>query len=226
MRSRTLTIALAAVLAIGALPASADAVDTAVNSSRSTPLVNRPELESVAASSAARQAAAGSLSHTSLGGLTAVCSSAGEIVGVGSSIQVIFDSFRASPYHRDLLVSPAWTAMGTAAVTGGDGRIYVSVVFCTELNPSAPAPPPPPPPPPQPAPAPSTAGQTGVVSSAPSVSAGPVITFADVFRRLLSGELDDLWLSVLGAGSTLPQIGPGVFLPEALWFELTAPAVD
>ena len=219
-------LALAVMLVLGALPAAADAVDAAVNASRSTPLPNRAPLEQVAATSAANQAASGQIGHTWLGGLTSVCSSAGEIVGAGSSVAAVFSAFNQSAVHREQIVRPSWTAMGTAAVTGADGRVYVSVVFCTEIGgaPPPPAPPPPAPPPPtSTSPSPTARPAPRVAASVP---VSPVVDFADVFLRLFNGELDDQWHRVMDGVTISLVVGPSIFLPESEWIAISAPAVD
>jgi hypothetical protein len=216
-------LAVAAVLVLPALPASADAVDSAVNGSRSTALPNRAELEQVANASAARQAADGAISHSSLSGLTGICSASGEIVGVGPSIQMIFDLFLQSASHRELLLSGAWTAMGTGAVTDAAGQIYVSVVFCTELSPSAVAPTPPSPPPPS-----TTAGSavTPVQYFVAAPSLAPMVSFHEVFYRLITGDLSDIWLALSGQVYVRPDLGPSPFVPLSAWFIPSAPTLN
>lgn len=223
-----LPLALAVTLVLGALPASADAVDTAVNASRSSALPNRTPLEQVAAVSASNQAAAGAIGHTWLGGLTSFCSSAGEIVGAGNSVNAVFTAFRNSPVHWEQIIRRSWTAMGTAAVTGNDGRVYISVVFCTESG-AAPAPAPAPTPAPapapsNPAPSPSAPRPSRVVAATPAPA--PIADFADVFLRLINGELDELWSAALDDVSISLVVGPSIFLPEAEWIALASPAVD
>lgn len=172
-----------------------------------------------------------------------MCSAAGEIVGAGSSIPPIFELFLQSGVHRPLLLSSQWTAMGTGAATASDGKIYVSVVFCTELNPAAsapapPAPPPPPPPastPPPPAIRPATAPKS--TSSAPasaptSFRAAPVApaprlpAFDEVFYRLFTGDLSDRWVSLTAAGTGQPLLGPSLFLSPAYWTIPVGPAIS
>lgn len=211
-----LPLTLAAALMLPALAASADAVDTSVNNSRSSWLPNRSELEQVANASASRQAANGAIAHTSLSGLTNVCSAAGEIVGAGPSVAEVFNLFLQSSYHRELLLSSRWTAMGTGAVTGTDGKIYVSVVFCQEWNPTT-APPPPPA-----APAPSTPAPSQTDSVAPPVRQvavpSPTFTaFSDVFFQLFTGQLSDLWAVAAIEQPGQPPLGPSAFLPLADW---------
>jgi hypothetical protein len=224
---------VAVVSVLPALPAAADAVDSAVNSSRATSLPNRSELEQVANASAARQAAAGAISHASLSPVTGICSSAGEIVGAGPSVQTVFDLFLKSSTHRQLLLSPAWTAMGTGAATGSDGKIYIAVVFCTEINPtsgSAPAPNPPPPAtsPTPPAGSSSTPSTSPIAASVPAPPAAPTLAaFSDVFFRLFTGELTDLWqVATVVASSNAPDLAPAPFLSIADWTVPAEPALS
>ena len=130
VRLAPIAAALCLLLGFGSLPASADAVDTAV--------------------AAARQAANLTVSHASIGHLTSVCSRAAEIVGSGPSIDLVFAGFRGSPTHWSVLSDPGWTSMGTASAQGADGKLYVAVVFCEGAGGSS-APPPPQTPPPAPA---------------------------------------------------------------------------
>lgn len=157
-------------LSFGALPASADAVDSAVAAARGTGLATQSDAEATANASAARQAAAQNISHASISHLTSVCSRAAEIVGVGPSLDLIFAGFRASPNHWAKLTDPGWTSMGTGAAEGADGRLYVSVVFCAGAG-GTPAPAPAPSPPPvQP---PVARPQTPPDASSQRASGGP-----------------------------------------------------
>lgn len=167
--------AFTATLALLAAPAGADEVDSAVAAARGGGLPISSGPERVANASAASQAAAGSLFHTDISGLG--CAAAAEIVGKGPSVSSIFSAFRQSGVHWAKLSDPSWTSMGTGLATGGDGNLYVSVVFCRQEGavapgastpvPATPAPaspsprssgrreatpPPPPPPPPPPEP--------------------------------------------------------------------------
>jgi hypothetical protein len=210
---RFLPFALTAVLVLPALPALAGPIDSAVNGSRSDWLPSRAELDAKAHSSASSQAAKLQIAHTSLGGLGDICSSAGEIVGMGPSVAVIFDLFLKSSHHREILLSPVWTAIGTGAVTGSDGNLYVSVVFCKEANPT---------PSTQPsatpvstattAPARATVPKPAVIAPAVSLS-----SLNEVFFLLLLGELDDLWLTSADSEHWWPRVGPSPFLPLAQW---------
>ncbi|MEX1005131.1 MAG: hypothetical protein WD156_07165 [Acidimicrobiia bacterium] len=230
---RFLPLALVAVLALPAIPASADAVDSAVNGTRATPLPSRGELEAVANSSAASQASRGQLAHTSLSGVTSVCLAAGEIVGAGASIAPIFELFLQSATHRPLLLSSNWTAMGTGSATGADGKIYVSVVFCTETNPSSAAVAPPPPPPSS-NPAPVTSNQPATTrGSAPIQAVTPVTpitvavpSFDDVFYRLFTGDLHEQWIVLTGPSNGLPMIGPSLFVSPVFWTISVGPTIS
>lgn len=164
--------ALTATLVLIAAPAGADEVDSAVAAARGGGLPISSGPERLANASAAAQAAAGTPFHTDIGGLG--CAAAAEIVGKGPSVSAIFSAFRGSEGHWAKLTDPGWTSMGTGLATGGDGSLYVSVVFCRQdgaaapgVSPAAspspsprgsgrreatPAPPPPPPPPPPPEP--------------------------------------------------------------------------
>ena len=142
MRLAPIAAVLCLLLGFGSLPASADAVDTAVAAARGGGLGIQPDAEATANASAARQAANLTVSHASIGHLTSVCSRAAEIVGSGPSIDLVFAGFRGSPTHWSVLSDPGWTSMGTASVQGADGKLYVAVVFCEGAGGSS-APPPP-----------------------------------------------------------------------------------
>jgi len=147
--------------------AHADAVDSAVAAARGSALTNLAELEATANSAASRLASARALSHSSLGHLTGICSSAGEVVGYGPDVASIFVAFKKSPAHWPLIVAKTWTAVGTGIARDAAGTVYVSIVFCQEWNPSSPPPapaPPPPPPPASPPPVPAPTTQTTVVT--------------------------------------------------------------
>jgi hypothetical protein len=164
---------LCLVLCFGALPASADAVDTAVAGARGGGLATQSDAEATANASAARQAASQSVSHASINHLTSVCSRAAEIVGAGPSIELVFAGFRGSPNHWSKLSDPGWTSMGTGAAEGADGRLYVSVVFCAGAGGApAPNPAPAPPPPAKPA-APVAKASPSPISPSP-ISPSPI----------------------------------------------------
>ena len=162
VRRAPLVLLLCLALCLTALPAAADAVDSAVAATRGSGLPTQGDAEATANASAARQAANGAISHASIGHLTSVCSRAAEIVGAGPSIDMIFGGFRASPNHISKLVDPGWTSMGTGLATGADGTLYVSVVFCQGSNAT------PPPPSPAPAPAPPAPAPTAPTGPTPT----------------------------------------------------------
>ena len=124
--------------------------------------------------------------------------------------------------------------MGTGSATGADGKIYVSVVFCTEITPGsgAPASSPPPPPTPAPNPPPSSAPVT-TTKSAPiqsTTGAAPlalsVPSFDDVFYRLFTGDLDEQWITLTGPSPGGPILGPSLFLSPAYWTVASGPAIS
>lgn len=215
---------VAVVMVLPAVPASADAVDSAVAAARGSSLPIRVELEQTAQSSASRQAANLQIAHTSLNSLTAICSNAGEIVGSGASVQAVFDLFMQSGYHRDLLLSSNWTAMGTGAITGSDREVYVSVVFCREFQPTRISPPPA-----EPSPPPPTATIRQVAAAAPVVLSPVPPTypgFHDVMVLLLEGELGELWGSTLRSGSEVPPLAPSPFSSPSTWVAAWVPALS
>ena len=86
------------------------------------PLVRRPELDTRAQAWAERMANDGDLRHSELiyevvaGPFTA----AGENVGYGPAVEVIFDALEASPGHLDNMVNPEFTSVGIGVVWVGD----------------------------------------------------------------------------------------------------------
>jgi hypothetical protein len=227
---RLLPLTLAAALVLPALPALAGPIDSAVNGSRSDWLPSRADLDTKAHGSAASQAANLQIAHTSLAGLGDICSAAGEIVGMGPTVSAIFDLFLKSSSHREILLSPVWTAIGTGAVTGSDGNLYVSVVFCKEAN-STPSTPPSP----TVAPTPTVTTTPTATPTSPfrtvaanSVMVAPALSFAafqEVSVLLLLGELDHLWLIGLDPEGWRPPLGPSPFLPLAQWMDPNDPMI-
>lgn len=123
--------------------------------------------------------------------------------------------------------------MGTGSATGADGKIYVSVVFCTEINPSSAAPAPPPPPQtsnPEPAPGnpPATTTRTAPIQAVTPAApiAVSVPSFDDVFYRLFTGDLDEQWIVLTGSSSGVPILGPSLFLSPAYWTVPSGPAIS
>jgi hypothetical protein len=136
---------------------------------------------------------------------------------------MIFDLFRQSASHRELLLSGAWTAMGTGAVTDAAGQIYVSVVFCTELSPAPVTPPPSSTPPPSP---PTGSAVVPIQQFVAAPAPVPVVSFHDVFYRLITGDLSDMWLALSGQVFVHPDLGPSPFVPLSAWFIPLAPALS
>lgn len=195
MRPAPIAVLLCLLLGFGALPASADAVDNAVAAARGAGLPIQSDAEWTANASASRQAADQNISHASLSHLTSVCTRAAEIVGSGPSVDLVFAGFRGSPNHWAKLSDPAWTSMGTGAVLGADGKVYVSVIFCEGAGGSSTPPPAPAPAAPQP-----TAGSTTGAASAPAASAGAApaaspeveVDLVGLLTAILTTSLDSL----------------------------------
>ena len=122
--------------------------------------------------------------------------------------------------------------MGTGSATGADGKIYVSVVFCTETSPSSAAASPPPPaeattPPPS-APRATTTPDVAPVQASPAAApvAVSVLSFEDVFYRLFTGDLDERWITLTGSSSGLLVLAPSLFVSPAFWTVLNRPAIS
>lgn len=126
---------LSLILVVGvARPAAADELLARVNAVRSSNVTLLSAADSVAQRSADAQAAAGSLSHANLNSLLGTCDAVGEVVGLGPTIDAIFDAFRGSPTHWNIITAPNWTSAGTGVAVGSDGLVYVSIVFCQEAG--------------------------------------------------------------------------------------------
>lgn len=137
----SLAAASIVVLVLAGTPgAAADALSSRVAAARGAPLPIESSVDAAAQASARRQADAGELGHSSLGGLG--CSSAGEVVGSGPGIDAIWAGFRASGSHWSLITQPGWTSMGTGVATTDEGTVYVAVIFCRRDGETAPTPPP------------------------------------------------------------------------------------
>jgi len=124
------TVVALVVSLITAAPASADDVAGHVASARSESLPVVEDADRAATASAVAQATARRIFHADISGLLGTCASAGEIVGMGPNLGAVFQAFHQSVPHRDILMNPAWTGIGTGHATGADGKVYVSVVFC------------------------------------------------------------------------------------------------
>ncbi|HXV71583.1 MAG TPA: CAP domain-containing protein [Acidimicrobiia bacterium] len=70
----------------------------------------------------------GSLSHSNIGSLLGPWSAAGENVGVGGSVSVIFDALVGSSGHYDNMVGD-WTHMGVGVWRDAQGALWTCHVF-------------------------------------------------------------------------------------------------
>lgn len=136
-----LSISAALIVSLFALPAVADDLDSAVAAARGGSLPIHSQAETLAAASARAQANAGKPFHSDLSPITDTCKSAGEVVGMGPNVQMIFDEFAKSGVHWTVITSSNWRSMGTAQTRGADGYLYVSVIFCDQDAPTSTAPP-------------------------------------------------------------------------------------
>lgn len=134
-------ISAALIISLFALPAVADDLNSAVASARGGSLPIHSQAESLAAASARAQANAGKPFHSDLSPIMDTCKSAGEVVGMGPNVQMIFDEFAKSGVHWTVITSSNWRSMGTAQTRGSDGYLYVSVIFCDQAAPTNTAPP-------------------------------------------------------------------------------------
>jgi hypothetical protein len=134
-------ISAALIVSLFALPAAAGDLDSAVASARGGSLPIHSQAESLAAASARAQANAGKPFHSDLSPIMDTCKSAGEVVGMGPNVQMIFDEFAKSGVHWTVITSSNWRSMGTAQTRGSDGYLYVSVIFCDQDAPTNTAPP-------------------------------------------------------------------------------------
>jgi hypothetical protein len=129
---------VAATLAIGILPARADAGDegrllSLTNQVRSSqgqaPLTIDAQLTAVAQAWAATLAERGVISHNpSVQSQVTGWKALGENVGVGATAAAIHEAFVASPVHLANIVDPAFTKVGFGIVRP-DARIFVVEVF-------------------------------------------------------------------------------------------------
>lgn len=143
MKSRIpfLSIFAAALITLISLPAVANDLESAVAAARGGSLPTLSEAQSLANASASAQAAAGKPFHSDLTPIIGTCDSAGEVVGMGPNVEMIFQEFAKSGVHWSVITSSKWTSIGAAQKRGNDGYLYVSVIFC-----QGDTPPPPPPP--------------------------------------------------------------------------------
>jgi hypothetical protein len=170
VRVRQWGVVATLLVLVGALPAAADALSAKVDAARGSVLPIDAGIDAVAQSSAQRQANANALGHASLAGLP--CSSAGEVVGAGPSVDAIWSGFKASAAHWSLIVRSGWTVMGTGIARAANGNLYVSIVFCAKTGAAVPLPPPPP--------APAVPPPPATTAAEPVRTTAPARTFVSV----------------------------------------------
>ena len=175
VRVRQWGVVATLLVLVGALPAAADALSAKVDAARGSVLPIDAGIDAVAQSSAQRQANANALGHASLAGLP--CSSAGEVVGAGPSVDAIWSGFMASAAHWSLIVRPGWTVMGTGIARAANGNLYVSIVFCTKTGVAIP--------PPAPPPAPAVPPPPVAAAKEPARNAAPARTYVSVMGALI-----------------------------------------
>lgn len=183
-------LALAATLAatvVMALPASAGTADmesqfvAKINELRASkglqPLIVDAELTNIGRDWAGKMAAAGQISHNPnfRYEVTEDWQRLGENVGVGPSVDSLFQAFVNSPGHYANLVQPDYNRVGIGVVLVGD-TIYTSHQFMQLRTPravsSSPTPAPAPAPAPK-APAPAPAPRRAQVTSSAPLPAAP-----------------------------------------------------
>ena len=135
------------------------------------PMEVHGELTDIGRSWAGVMAAAGRIWHNPdfSSQVTANWQKLGENVGMGGSVDSLFDAFVASPAHYRNLVDPAFTHVGVGVVVTGDGVIFTSHQFMKLAGASAPAPAP------APEPAPTTTAAP-VVRPTTTTTARPRVT--------------------------------------------------
>ena len=105
------------------------------------PLLVDDDLSQFAQSWSDHMAAASSLAHNpDLVHAPGTWSLAGENVGVGPDVNLVFDGFVASPHHYVNLVDPDFTVVGIGVSTNAKGLIYTTQDF--EVRSPAAEPPP------------------------------------------------------------------------------------
>lgn len=70
----------------------------------------------------------GSLDHSDIGSLLPPWNAAGENIGVGGSVAVIFDALVGSSGHRANMLDD-WTHMGIGVWRDSDGNLWTCHVF-------------------------------------------------------------------------------------------------
>ena len=106
-------------------------------------------------------------------------SKGGENVGMGGTVDSLFDAFVASPGHYKNLVDPDYSRVGICSARSATGKLFTTHRFLGVRSTPAPPPPPPPPPPttaapPPPPPTPAaTAPPTTPAPAAPPTTPSP-----------------------------------------------------
>jgi hypothetical protein len=108
----------------------------------------------------------------------------GENVGMGGTVDSLFDAFVASPGHYQNLVDPQYSRVGICAARSPSGKLFTTHRFLGVGSAPAPPPPPPPPPttaappPPPPPPPPTTAAPPPPPPPTPAPTQPPATTAA------------------------------------------------
>lgn len=94
------------------------------------PVLEHPELTAKAQRWANTMAAAGQISHSNLSeGVGVGWHILGENVGVAPDIVSVHRAFMGSPSHRENLLNPRFTHIGTGVAQAPNGMWYVAQVF-------------------------------------------------------------------------------------------------
>lgn len=101
-----------------------------------------PELTNQARAWSATMNGAGNIFHAEdlSVGITSDWHKLGENVGVGGTVDALFDAFVASPKHYENLVDPGYRFIGVGVAWDGD-RMFTAHRFMSVFDPVAPAPP-------------------------------------------------------------------------------------
>jgi uncharacterized protein YkwD len=137
------------------------------------PLAVDGNLAALAQQHAGEMAGTHDLHHTGnlAAGVTAAWTSLAENVGMGSNIDVVWNSFLTSPHHLANLLDPGMTHVGVGVVDAG-GIEWTTHRFMAAGG-GAPAPPPPSPPPPPAPPRPAAVRPRPGAAPAPRPAAAP-----------------------------------------------------
>ncbi|HEV8296593.1 MAG TPA: CAP domain-containing protein [Acidimicrobiales bacterium] len=133
-RTPFLIVVAVAMLLLGACTPEQQMAHDNVNANRANvgapAMWPHPDLITKAQAWAESLAARGALEHSNLAeGVPPGWQMLGENVGRGPSEQAVLDQFLASPHHRDNVLNPDFTHLGTGIATAADGTVYVVEVF-------------------------------------------------------------------------------------------------